>query len=115
MARAFPNIFTFVPRAFIALVLGLPQRHSALCASPAAGVIRDTVPALLAKNRFYLHTFADIEGEHPSLAGCGLSLYALDVNARLEFHASRTTDLAAADLEVFAPYGLVEESMYPCM
>ena len=83
-----------------------------LCASVPP--VRESVPQLLAKHSFYLHSFAEVERECPVLAGCGLSLYALDVNARLEFHASRTSKLAAATLEVFAPYGLVEESMYPC-
>jgi hypothetical protein len=70
---------------------------------------------LLVHSRFYLHTFADVEMRAPELAGCGLSLYALSVYARLEVHASRTLNHSDADVEVFAPYSLVDEVMYPCM
>ena len=101
------------PAPLLLLTLAfLVQQRVILCASVPP--VLESVPQLLAKHSFYLHSFAEVERERPVLAGCGLSLYALDVNARLEFHASRTSKLAAATLEVFAPYGLVEESMYPC-
>ena len=102
------------PRRAASLAVALLAGAVAAAPRPPAARLRAVTPELLAHSRFYLHSFEQLEAQEPELSACGLSLYALSVYARLEAHPSRTTNRSDADVEVFAPYSLVDEVMYPC-